>query len=134
MSPDLSPPCLPARAVTDTLEAYRAVFAPEGKSEVAAVSDSLSAAWKDYSAQAGAKADALGFRAYVEAVPAHAKALYYMDSLRDLFRQVGCLGLAPAELRAVKRNILKAVSVPGMTTDQLEGAIMARNMGVAMRG
>jgi hypothetical protein len=93
---------LPARAVTDTLEAYRAVFAPEGKRDVAAVSDSLAAAWKDYSSQAGAKADALGFRAFVESVPQHAKALYYMDSLRDLFRQVGYLGLAPAELRTVK--------------------------------
>ena len=75
----------------------------------------------------------LGFRAYVEAVPAHAKALYSMDALRDLFRSLGKLGLTPAELRASKRVVLKAVAVPGLTSDQLEAAIMATHMGVAMR-
>ena len=124
---------LPASVVAQVLDAYNVVFLKDGQPNAAAVRESLTAAWKDYSAAAGDKADPLGFRAYVEAVPEQAQALYYMDALRDLLREMGNLGLSPAELRASKGVVLKAVDVPGLTAAQLEAAITATNLGVAMK-
>ena len=123
---------LSARAVEEVLASYRAVFIKDGQQQAAHVSQVLSAAWKEYSAAAGAKADALGFRAYCEAVPAQAQAVYYMDGLRDLFSQLGYLGLSPAELRHAKATILKAVAVPGLSASHLEAAITATNLGVVV--
>lgn len=122
---------LPASIVSTTLEAYRAVFWRDGKADPGHPSEVLTAAWKEYSTMAGSKADALGFRAYCESVGNQAEAVYYLNGLRDLFAKLGYLGLSAGELRVAKSAVLRAVPVQGMTTDQLEAAIVATNMGAA---
>jgi hypothetical protein len=123
---------LSARAVASVLDSYRNVFVKDGVQRADLVRETLTAAWKEYSAAAGDKADPLGYRAYCEAVPAQAQAVYYLDGLRDLFAQLGYLGLSPSELRHAKAKILQAVQVPGLSAAQMEAAITATNMGVVV--
>jgi len=120
---------LPAALVTSTLEAYRAVFWRDGLVDAQRPGRVLGQAWKEYAAAAGDRADALGFRAYCEAVPAQAEAIYYLNALRDLFAELGNLGLSPGELRVAKNTILRTIAVPGLPATQLEAAILATNLG-----
>lgn len=122
---------LPAAAVREVLDSYRAVFTKDGQPQPQRPRQALEAAWKEYAAAAGDRADALGFRAYLEAVPAQAEALYYLDGLRELLADLGSLGLSPAELRAARRAVLNAVAFPGLPPEQLESAITARYLGIA---
>ncbi|MEX2218549.1 MAG: filamentous hemagglutinin N-terminal domain-containing protein [Phycisphaerales bacterium] len=97
------------------------------------IRDVLIAAWTEYAAAAKERADPLGFRAYVEAVPAHAEARFYLDQLRRLFDRLGQLGLTPAEAAEALREILAKVAFPGLTPEQLETAIMATQLGALAR-
>lgn len=127
--------------VKRVLDSYREVFFKEtydpatGQSEWTPQSERvgqvLSKSWTEYSTAAGAKADPLGFRAYLEALPAQAEALNYLDSLRDLIAELGYLGLTPAENKLARETILRSVGVQGMTLSQLEEAATARRMGGA---
>jgi hypothetical protein len=130
---------LPASVVRRVLESYRAVFWKEtydpqtGKTsrtaQVERVGQVLNAAWAEYVAAAGAKADPQGFRAYLEAVPGKAEALNYLNGLRELFSELGYLGLTPAENRVARNTILRSVPVKGLTPSQLEEAIASRQLG-----
>jgi filamentous hemagglutinin family protein len=129
---------LPPGAAAEVLGAYRVLFygssAPvrqgeQPESRAAHISQVLASAWADYSQAVGKRADAIGFRAYVEAIPAQAEALHYLNSLRDLFNQMGYLGLTSAELRQARQEIVRSVAFPGLSPAQLETAIMATYMG-----
>ncbi|MBX3375928.1 MAG: filamentous hemagglutinin N-terminal domain-containing protein [Phycisphaeraceae bacterium] len=130
---------LPSSVVRRVLQSYREVFWKEtynpetGEStwepQTDRVGRVLSAAWAEYAGAAGAKADALGFRAYLEALPAQAEALNYLNSLRELFSELGYLGLTSAENRIARDTILRSVNVKGMTPEQLEEACTARRLG-----
>jgi filamentous hemagglutinin family protein len=130
---------LPASVVSRVLADYRAVFSrettdaqtgePTRENNAAHVSGTLSASWAEYSGAVGPKADAVGFRAYVEAVPTQAESLYYMDALRRLFTDIGYLGLTPGESRRARDAILSAINVRGMSRDQLEAAIVTQALG-----
>lgn len=129
-------------AVDRVLASYKNVLIKETKGpngevirerQDAVVKASLEAAWRDYSAAAGARADAVGFRAYLEAVPTQAQPLFYLDGLRDLFRQMSTLGLTPAETRAAKDSVLGSVTPSNMNAATLETAIMAQFLGAPVR-
>ncbi len=130
---------LPTAIVRRVLETYRSVFStttvdPQTgiasiKSQTDHVVQVLNAAYAEYSAAAGAKADALGFRAYLESVPAKAEALNYMNSLRELFTELGYLGLTPTENRIARNRILRSLPIKGMTPTQLETTITTRQLG-----
>lgn len=87
------------------------------------------ASWRIYAAAAGDRADAIGFRAYLEAVPTEAQTLFYLDGLRDLFGQIGTLGLTQSEVRAAKDTILQQVTPPSISREVLESAIESRILG-----
>jgi filamentous hemagglutinin family protein len=135
----VNPRRLPPGAVAQVLGSYRTLFygesAPASLDEqvreerTAYISGVLAAAWNEYARAAGRRADAVGFRAYVEAVPAQAEALYYMNALRDMFTQMGYLGLTTAEVRSARQEIVRAVAFPGLAPAQLETAIMATFLG-----
>src|SRR5204862_6394952 len=122
---------LPGELVGQVLGSYRGVLAKDGAPAPDQPRKVLSDAWTEYSKAAGDKADPLGFRAYVEAVPSQSEAQYYLDGLRNLFTELGYMGLSPVELRIAKQTLLGAVAVPGLSQEQLESAIMARNFGAA---
>jgi hypothetical protein len=122
---------LPYELVNQVLSSYHKVFYKDDQPNPQHAGQVLGAAWAEYSKAAGAKADPLGFRAYVEAVPAQAEALYYLDGLRQLFTELGYLGLSPVELKSARLTLLNAVAVPGLSPDQVEAAILARNLGPA---
>ncbi len=130
---------LPADLVDRVLDSYRTVFSREVRDPETGershvpnaehVSEVLSAAWDEYAAQAGDRADGVGFRAYVEAVPTQAEALHYLNALRRLFTDIGYLGLTPAESRRAREAVLAALDVEGMTRQQLETAIVTLQLG-----
>jgi filamentous hemagglutinin family protein len=129
---------LPASVVSRVLADYRAIFTREAtddsgqlraESNAPHVAEILSRAWAQYAAAAGPRADAVGFRAYVEAVPTQAEALYYLNALRRLFTDIGYLGLTPGEARRARDAILAALPVTGMSKDQLEAAIVTQALG-----
>jgi filamentous hemagglutinin family protein len=130
---------LPSSVVRRVLESYRSVFwketydpqsgLVERTPQTERVGQVLSKAWAEYSAGAGAKADPMGFRAYLEAVPGQAEALNYLNGLRELFSQLGYLGLSPTENQIARNTILRSVPVQGMTPVQLEEAITSRQLG-----
>ncbi len=130
---------LPSAMIRRVLESYRSVFwketydpqtgTTERTPQTERVGQVLSKAWAEYSAAAGGKADPLGFRAYLEAVPAQAEALNDLNGLRDLLNELGFLGLSPVENRIARTTILQSVGVQGMTPSQLEEAITARRLG-----
>jgi len=126
-------------AVDRVVAAYRAVMVTESRDPQSGLSirarrdgeirANIDGSWKRYAEAAGAKADALGFRAYLEAVPTEAQTLADMDGLRELFKQVGALGLTPAEARAARAFILKQVTPASMSAEQLESAITTQILG-----
>ncbi|MBL9031140.1 MAG: filamentous hemagglutinin N-terminal domain-containing protein [Phycisphaerae bacterium] len=132
---------LPSAAVARVLATYREVLMKSTVDPTTGevtrslraerIREVVGAAWNEYSAAAGSKADALGFRAYVEAVDTHAEAMASMNGLRRLFTELGFLGLSPAELRISKNSVLRAVTPPGMPMDQFEAAIVATRLGSA---
>lgn len=132
----ITPRRLPPQATAQILRQYRTLFygdpspaAEQGENRAGHISAVLAAAWGEYTAAVGRRADPVGFRAYVEAVPAQAEALYYLNGLRDLFTQMGYLGLTQSELRASREEIVSSITFPGMTAAQLETAIMTTFMG-----
>ncbi len=126
-------------AVDRVVAAYRAVMVSESRDPQSGLSirarrdgeirTNIDASWKRYAQAAGAKADALGFRAYLESVPNEAQTLADIDGLRDLFKQIGALGLTPAEARAARAHILQQVTPQSITSEQLENAITSQILG-----
>ncbi|MFN0132041.1 MAG: filamentous hemagglutinin N-terminal domain-containing protein [Phycisphaerales bacterium] len=132
---------LPSAAITRVLTTYREVLMrssvdPETGAvtmspRAARIREVIGNAWSEYSSAAGAKADAFGFRAYVEAVDTHGEAMASMNGLRRLFTELGFLGLSPSELRISKNTVLRAITPSGMSMEQLEAAIVATRLGPA---
>jgi filamentous hemagglutinin family protein len=135
----VSPRRLPPGAVAQVLGSYRTLFYGDSnpavlddqvrEERIAHISGVLASAWNEYAQAVGRRADPVGFRAYVEAVPAQAEALYYLNALRDLFTQMGYLGLTTAEVRSARQEIVRAVAFTGLPPAQLETAIMATFLG-----
>jgi filamentous hemagglutinin family protein len=129
-------------AVDRVVAAYRAALIQETRDPAtgqmvrtrrdAEIRSDLDASWKRYATAAGAKADALGFRAYLEAAPNEAQSLADIDAIRDLFMQIGTLGLTPSEVRSTKGFILRQITPASMTPEQLEGAITTQILGTLL--
>jgi len=131
---------IPPGAVAQLTAAYDALFfrdtvnaegQPVREPQAEHIRAVLGAAWKEYAAAAKDKADPLGFRAYVEAVPEQAEARYYLNAIRDLFDRIGELGLTPAEAASVRRGIAEKLAPPGLSPEQLETAVTATQLGAA---
>lgn len=131
---------LPIAAVRQFVEAYEAFFwhatidasgQPVRQPQAEHIRQVLGAAWDEYAAAAKGKADPLGFRAYVEAVPTQTEARYDLDALRTLFDRLGQLGLPPGETTDVRRGVLARITPANLTPEQLETAAMATQLGLA---
>ncbi len=115
------------------LEQYDALFLAEvtdpetGETEMVNVSDqirdTLTEAWDQFQQQ---DLPAAEFLDWLERTPEHADALEIMRKLSQIVKQLGNVGLSPAEYRQVVRQVLRPVTPEELTFEQFQALVTGR--------
>ncbi|MCC6679073.1 MAG: filamentous hemagglutinin N-terminal domain-containing protein [Phycisphaerales bacterium] len=104
------------------------------------IRDTFATAWSEFIQEAGGEAggpspDGAAFRAWLESrygadmaasQEEGAKALGYLEQLRDLFNGLESMGLSPQEVKFPKNKIIGDVTPPDMDAAEMERAISGR--------